>query len=147
MILLDTCVISEVLRPNPSPNVIAWLDSVPEEQVHLPTIVLGELEKGVELLPDGAKRTALRVWIEQLRQRFQERIVSFDEETAVRWGDLAAEAQTSGHPLPVIDALIAATALQHAALLATRNVVDFRNTGVEIVNPWEGKTKRRCDFL
>ncbi len=136
MILLDTCVISEALRPHPSPKVVEWLDSLPEEQVYLPAVVLGELEKGIELLPQGAKRAALRLWLEQLRQRFNGRILSFDEETAVCWGDLAARCQKSGRCLPVIDGMLATTALQHAALLATRNEEDFRDTGVEIVNPW-----------
>ena len=137
MILLDTCVISEVLRPDPSAEVVEWLDSLPEEQVYLPVFVLGELEKGVELLPEGAKRTALRVWLEQLRRRFSGRILSFDEETAVRWGDLSARCQGAGRRLPVLDGMLAATALQHAALLATRNVDDFRETGVTLINPWE----------
>ena len=138
MIVLDTCVISETLRPAPEPRVMEWIDSLPEEQVYLPALVLGELEKGVELLPEGDKRAALRMWLEQLRQRFSGRILSFDEQTALRWGDLAARSQASGRRLPVIDGLLAATALQHNALLATQNGDDFRGTGVEIINPWEG---------
>lgn len=138
MIVLDTCVISEALRPKPDPRVMAWIDSLPEPLVYLPALVLGELEKGVELLPPGSKRSALRLWLEQLRQRFSGRILSFDEETALRWGDLSARSQAAGRRLPVTDGQLAATALQHAALLATRNVDDFRGTGVEIINPWEG---------
>lgn len=137
MIVLDTCVISEALRPEPDPRVMAWIDSLPEQLVYLPALVLGELEKGVELLPEGSKRSALRLWLEQLRQRFSGRILSFDEETALRWGDLSARSQAAGRRLPVTDGQLAATALQHAALLATRNVDDFRGTGVEIINPWE----------
>ena len=137
MILLDTCLISEVLRPEPSPQVTAWLDSLPEEQVYIPALVIGELVKGVEMLPKGSKRSALRVWLEQFRQRFAGRILSFDEATAVRWGDLTAQCRTSGRRLPVIDSMLAATALHHSALLATRNVSDYKGTGVEIVNPWE----------
>ncbi|MFO7849950.1 MAG: type II toxin-antitoxin system VapC family toxin [Spirochaetia bacterium] len=138
MILLDTCVISEVLRPKPSPRVTAWLDSLPEERVFLPALVLGELEKGVELLPEGAERTALRVWLEQLRRRFSGKILGFDEETAVRWGHLCAGCKSSGRSLPVVDGMLAASALQHAAPLATRYADVFRETGVEIINPWEG---------
>ena len=139
MILLDTCVISEALRPEPDPKVMAWIEGLPEDQVYLPALVLGELERGVELLPEGDKRAALRLWLEQLRHRFSGRILSFDEETAVRWGDLAARSQAAGQRLPVTDGLLAATALQYAALLATRNEDDFRETGVELINPWEGE--------
>jgi len=137
VILFDTCVISEALRPEPDPKVMAWIEGLPEDQVYLPALVLGELEKGVELLPEGAKRAALRLWLEQLRHRFSGRILSFDEETAVRRGDLSARSQAAGRRLPVVDAMLAATALQHAALLATRNVKDFRETGVTLINPWE----------
>ncbi len=137
MIVLDTCVISEALRPEPNPRVMEWIDGLPEEQVYLPALVLGELEKGVELLPEGSKRTALRLWLEQLRQRFSGRILSFDEQTALRWGDLAARSQAAGRPLPVIDGMLAATALQYNALLASRCGDDFRGTGVEVLNPWE----------
>ncbi|MFW5712616.1 MAG: type II toxin-antitoxin system VapC family toxin [Spirochaetota bacterium] len=137
MIVLDTGVISEALRPEPDSRVMEWIDGLPEEQVYLSALVLGELEKGVELLPQGSKRTALRLWLEQLRQRFSGRILSFDEQTALRWGDLAARSQASGRRLPVIDGMLAATALQYKALLASRNVDDFRGTGVEVLNPWE----------
>ena len=137
MIVLDTCVISEALRPEPDQKVMAWIEGLPEEQVYLPALVLGELEKGVELLPEGSKRAALRLWLEQLRRRFSGRILSFDEETAVRWGDVSARCQSFGRRLPVVGGMLAATALQHAALLATRNVADFRETGVTLINPWE----------
>ncbi len=137
MILLDTCVISEMLRPEPSPNVSDWLESLPEEQVYLPALVIGELEKGVELQQDGATRSALRIWLEQLRHRFSGRIVDFDEQTALQWGGLTARCRKTGRKLPVIDSILAAGALQHAAVLATRNVQDFEGTGIEILNPWD----------
>ena len=137
MILLDTCVISEVIRPYPSENVVKWLDTLPEARVYLPSLVLGEVEKGITLLSSSNKRSALRLWFEQLRERFSGRIVSFDEETAVLWGKLTADLERSGARLPVIDGMLAAVALRHSALLATRNVADYQNTGVDIVNPWE----------
>jgi len=139
VIVLDTCVISEALCPEPDLRVMEWIEGMPEDQVYLPALVLGELEKGVEELPEGSKRAALRLWLEQLRQRFSGRILSFDEETAVRWGDLVARSQAGGRRPAVIDGMLAATALQHAALLATRNTADFQGTGVELINPWEGE--------
>jgi len=91
---------------------------------------------GVELLPKGRKKDALRVWLEQLRQRFAGRILSFDAATALRWGGLTARSQLQGRNLPVIDSMLAATALQHSAVLATRTTADFEAAGVETVNPW-----------
>ncbi|MFP4618873.1 MAG: type II toxin-antitoxin system VapC family toxin [Spirochaetaceae bacterium] len=137
MILLDTCVVSETMRPIPSRNVLNWLDGLPESRVYLPAPVIGELHKGVELLPKGNSQNALRVWLEQLRERFTGKILSFDEETAALWGVLTAGLEKSGRRLPVIDGILAALALRHSALLATRNVSDFQDTGVEVVNPWE----------
>ena len=136
MILLDTCVISEAIRPNPSDVVLDWLDGVPELNVYLPALVVGELQKGVELLPKGSKRTALRVWLEQMTERFSGRILSFDEETAKTWGSLTARMERSGRKLPAVDSMLAAVALHHSALLATRNITDYRDTGVEVINPW-----------
>ena len=137
MILLDTCVVSEAMRPSPSPRVLAWLDQLPEERVYLPSLVVGELQKGVDLLDEGKKRSALQLWLEQLRERFRDRTLTFDEETAVRWGMLTARFERAGRPLPVIDSMLAATALRYSALLATRNTGDYAKTGVEIVDPWE----------
>ena len=136
MILLDTCVISEVLRPNPSDVVLDWLDGLPELNVYLPALVVGELQEGVELLPKGSKRTALRVWLEQMAERFSGRILAFDEETAKTWGSLTVRMERSGIKLPAVDSMLAALALHHSALLATRNITDYRDTGVEVINPW-----------
>jgi len=137
VILLDTCVVSETMRPNPSPEVLNWLNGLPETKVYLPAPVIGELHKGVELLPRGNRQKALRIWLEQLRERFTGKILSFDEETAAIWGMLTARLEKSGRTLSVIDGILAAVALRHSALLATRNVSDFQDTGVEVVNPWE----------
>jgi len=120
MILLDTCVISEVLKPHPSTAVLNWLDSLPEDRVYLPALVLGELQKGVESLPQGKKRSLLRLWLEQLCQRFQGRILDFDEGKA-----------------PAIDSQLAAQTLQHQGILATRNLKDFEFTGAQVLSPWE----------
>ena len=136
MILLDTCVVSESLRPNPSSRVLEWVDGLPEYQVYLPSVVIGELQKGVALLPAGKKRTALQLWLVQLRERFKNRILYFDEETAVDWGILTAKLEKSGRKIPVIDSMLAAIALRNAALLATRNLNHYEGTGVEILNPW-----------
>jgi len=136
VILLDTCVISEALRPKPSSQVMAWLESLPENRVFIPVIVLGELRKGVDRLDRGTRRAALDLWLEQLQERFRRRILDVDQETALSWGALNARLEREGHRMPAIDSLIAACALRHNALLATRNSADYAPSGVELVNPW-----------
>lgn len=137
MILLDTCVVSDSIKPDPSSAVIGWIRSLPEYRVYLPSVVVGELRRGVLLLPDGSKRAALGLWLEQLRDRFRGRILPFDEETALVWGALSVNAEQRGNRLPAIDSLIAAYAVRHTAVLATRNVSDFAAAGVDVVNPWD----------
>lgn len=136
MILLDTCVVSATLRPAPSQKVLNWLDSLSEPRVYLPAFVIGELQKGTELLPNGKKRTALKIWLEQLCERFYGRILPFDEESARQWGKLSAKLDASGKTIPVIDCMIAAITLRHSGLLATRNLSHFENTGVDLIDPW-----------
>ena len=136
MILLDTCVVSEALKPSPEPRVLQWLGSLNEDEVFLPSLVLGELRKGIDLMPAGNRRSALLLWLVQLQERFRARTLAFDAETAARWGELQAAQLQSGTPVPVIDSLLAATALKHGAVLATRNTVDFERTGVAVFDPW-----------
>lgn len=136
MILLDTCVVSEAMQAQPAPAVLSWIASLHEADVWLPSPVVGELRSGISRLDDGAKRAALELWFEQLGARFAGRILAFDEHTALAWGTLTARLSREGRRLPVMDGLIAALTLQHAAVLATRNVADFRAAGVETVDPW-----------
>lgn len=137
MILLDTCVISEALKPKPSPKVLEWIASLPEEAAGLSVLVLAELQKGVERLESGNKRSALRLWLEQLKSRFAGRILSWDGECAAVWGRLAAEREKAGRSMPLMDSLIAAQAIRLNAYVATRNSADYEGSGVLIVNPWE----------
>jgi toxin FitB len=137
MILLDTCVISEQLKPAPDPACIRWLDSVPEEAIYIPAFALGELKRGIERLEPGSKRNLLEIWLEQLNARFDGKIVGFDGQTALVWGTLSARLAASGTPMPLMDSLIAACALSAGATLATRNIADFARTGVQLLNPWE----------
>jgi toxin FitB len=136
MTVLDTCVLSESLKPDPDPRLFSWIDGLDEETVSLTAFTVGELEKGIGLLGPGKKRDALRVWLEQLRARFSGRILSFDEESAVLWGDMSARLAAEGRTAPAIDSLIASVVLRHEAVLATRKEGDFSFTGVRIVNPW-----------
>lgn len=136
--LADTNIPSELTRPNPDARVVAFLENVERESVYLSVLTLGEIRKGVASLPDGNRRRLLEIWIQStLRPWFANRILPVTEEIVDRWGTLAAEAKTRGAVLPVVDGLLAATALEHDLTLLTRNVRDFAGTGVTVLNPWE----------
>ena len=135
--LLDTCVISEMLRELPAPSVVQWLSSRAEDRLFLSALVLGELYRGVALLESGKKRVQLETWIPSLESRFEGRILPLTEKECACWGRLSAELQRKGIALPLADGLIAATALTHKMTLVTRNEKDMRACGVRIANPWE----------
>ena len=132
--LLDTNVVSELVRRRPSFPVVSWLETIPGTALHLSVITLGEIRHGVEALHDGAKKERLRLWLEQeLPAWFEDRLLPVSTSVADRWGRLLAEV---GRSIPAVDSLLAATALHHELRLVTRNVKDFRFPGLEVVNPW-----------
>lgn len=132
--LLDTNVISELVRPKPAKAVLAWFENIPSEALHISVLTLGEIRKGVEQMPDGARREKLRLWLEHdLAGWFETRVLPVDIQVADRWGRLVAQ---MGRPVPSIDSLLAATALHHELRLVTRNQKDFDYPGLEVINPW-----------
>ena len=137
--LLDTNVISEYSRTKvPDAQVRAWVDAQLEASLYLSALTLGEIRKGVGLLPSGNKRNTLEQWLErELPARFAGRILPIDERVAESWGSMAAQAQLKGLALAIIDGLVAATAIQHDLTIVTRNVRDFAIWGVPVVNPWD----------
>jgi predicted nucleic acid-binding protein len=136
--LLDTNCISEPTREKPEPRVLSWLDAVDESQLFLSVLTLGEIRKGASALPESRRRSHLETWIEsQIKVRFSGRVLPVGEEIAERWGGLAAEAKIRGRSLPVLDGLLAATALHHNLILVSRNITDFLITRVPILNPWQ----------
>lgn len=137
MILLDTCVISELARPTPDPAVLAWIAAANDEDLRLSVITLGEIRLGAELLEAGSRKARIEAWLEELQTTFADRILPVDDAVALRWGTICAAARRAGRTRPPIDSLLAATALRHRLTLATRNVGDFAGTGVPVVNPWE----------
>ncbi len=136
--LLDTNVISELVRPKAEPKVRAWVAATDENLLYLSVLTLGEIRKGISALQDASRRVALEAWLDSdLCLRFANRILPIDQPVADRWGRLAAQAGPKS-PLPVIDGLLAATALHYNLTLVTRNTKDVAATGVPVFNPWTG---------
>ena len=132
--LIDTNVLSELRKRQPDANVVAWLEERPRQSLHLSVLSLGEIRKGIESVADAAFRQTLTDWLEtDLPTDFVGRLLSLDAPVADRWGRVQA---TAGRTLPVIDGLLAATALQHDLTLVTRNVKDFAGLGVPLIDPW-----------
>ena len=137
-LLLDTNVLSEVQRPAPSAKVLAWLDTIDEDRAFISVASIAELRRGVALLEDGRRRTALAAWLaHDLPERFAGRVLPIDHAVAERWGDLMAQSRRSGVALSVMDGFFAATALVNNLTLVTRNVKDFVAFGVLLLNPWD----------
>ena len=136
--LLDTNVISELVRPKPEPRVMEWVEAADEGLLYLSVLTLGEIRKGVAGPAQGKRRTHLETWLEvDLQTRFAGRIVPIDSAIADRWGLISSEAKRKGKALSVIHGLLAATALHQNLTVVTRNASDFMNTQVQVVNPWE----------
>ena len=139
MIILDTNVVSEPLKPAPEPAVLDWLDRQAPETLHLTTINLAELLAGIELLPAGRRRDALaQALTGQVLPLFEDRVLGFDTAAAEAFARVNAGALAAGNSIGFADAAIAAIALAHGFALATRNVRDFKGTGVVLVDPWAG---------
>ena len=133
--LIDTNVLSELRKRQPDANVVAWLEERPRQSLHLSVLSLGEIRKGIESVADAAFRQTLTDWLEtDLPTYFVGRLLGIDAPVADRWGRVQA---TAGRTLPVIDGLLAATALQHDLTLVTRNVKDFAGLGVPLIDPWQ----------
>ena len=138
MILLDTNVVSESLRPRPSSTLVAWLDVQPAESTYLCTPVLAELFRGVLRLTEGRRKDRLRLGIERIENElFRGRILTLDSGAAKRYGEVISIRERMGRPIGQMDALIAAIALSNQAALATRDVGDFLGLGLELMDPFE----------
>ncbi|MCA1780120.1 MAG: type II toxin-antitoxin system VapC family toxin [Xanthomonadaceae bacterium] len=136
-LLLDTCVVTECLKPRPEPEVQSWLDRHDSPGTFLSVLVIGEIRQGISRIAGTPKAQSLADWLEQvLLPRFDRRVLPVNEAVAQRWGELRGQAMARGRTPPVIDSLLAATALEHRLALATRNTRDFQALGVEVVNPW-----------
>ncbi len=136
--LLDTCVLSELVKTKPSKKVVSWITKNDEVNFYLSTLTFGELYKGISKLPDSRRRRKLSKWIEQdLKERFAGKILDIDLLVAKTWGEIQGASKASGNPMPAIDGLIAATALTHDLTVVTRNVSDMQQSGASLLNPWK----------
>ena len=139
--LLDTCVLSELAKPMPDPNLVAWLGKVSNLDLHISVLTLGEIRKGVEIMPQGARKDRLRAWLENdLPDWFEDRVLPVSLAAADAWGRLLARAR---RPVPAVDGLLAATAMCGGLALVTRNEADFDFPGLRVLNPWKRIRARR----
>ncbi len=135
--LLDTCVISEVIKPSPNKNVIKWLKEQEESGLYLSVLTFGEIEKGIEKSVDERRKNKLRLWVEEdLKERFAGRILPVDMAVATKWGEIQGKSERAGRPLPSIDGLIAVTGLVNNCVVVTRNISDMQQSSVALHNPW-----------
>jgi predicted nucleic acid-binding protein len=138
MIVLDTCLLSEVLRPAPVSKVLAWLETQPRAALFTTVITRSELLYGVHLLPEGKRKAAL---LKAVRAIFSTdmagRVLGFDNAAADVYAEIATSRRAAGRPISQFDAMIAAIVRSRGARLATRNVRDFVGCGIEIIDPWQ----------
>lgn len=135
--LLDTNIISELVSKRPDASVTHWVDTLEPGSDYLSVVTISEIQKGIEKLADSQRKASLRRWLnDELLARFKGRILVLDIPVMLLWGELAARLERGGRPLPALDSLIAALALHHNCILATRNVSDFKETGMTVINPW-----------
>ncbi len=137
MIVLDTNVLSELMRRQPDSKLVAWIDAQVADALMLSAVTVAELLYGIARLPEAKRKADLHdaAWM-MLKEEFDERILSFDALAAVHYASLVAQRESSGRPISMADAQIAAICLSHEAILATRNGKDFSGLGLTLVNPW-----------
>ncbi|GGK23903.1 type II toxin-antitoxin system VapC family toxin [Salinarimonas ramus] len=136
MILLDTNIVSEAIKPQPQASVRTWLDSQAEETLFLSSITVAELLFGLGVLPEGKRKAILASRVDRLLVQFAARILPFDTRAAERYAELAVAARTAGRGFPTPDGYIAAIAAAHGFAVATRDASAFKAAGLTVINPW-----------
>lgn len=137
MIILDTHILSELMKSEPELTVIAWLNKQVATQLYITTVSIAEITYGLNSLPEGKRRDALNSAFNQaINNAFKHRIISFDEAAAYAYGTLMSKRKKMGRPLNSLDGQIAAIALISSATLATRNLCDFVDCNIELINPF-----------
>ena len=141
MILLDTNLVSEAIKPEPHPSVLAWLDAQAAETLYLSSITVAELLFGIGALPDGKRKDTLAARIDKLLDQFVGRILHFDTPAARRYADLAVKARAAGKGFPTPDGYIAAIAAAHGFAVASRDASAFTAAGLTVIDPWPGASR------
>lgn len=136
MIVLDTNVVSELMRPLPPPRLLAWLERYPSEDQYTTAVTVAEIRYGIARLPEGRRRETLHQAATEVFGAFPGAVLPFDVHAAGAYADVVAHRDSLGRPIDALDAQIAAICRVHAATLATRNVKDFADAGVALVDPW-----------
>lgn len=139
MYLLDTCVLSELVKANPESAVLAWMAERKEHELFVSAMTIAELYRGIAKLPTSRRKSDLTVWLQQVEAGFDERVMSFTLDTAHVWAQMCANAEAAGKSMAAFDSIIAATAVEHSLCLVTRNIRDFSNVSVELLNPWPAR--------
>jgi len=137
VIVLDTNVVSEAMKREPNPAVLAWLNEQAAETLYLSSITLAELLFGIGALPAGRRKQALARAVDGLLALFGERVLAFDTDAARHYGELAVAARAAGHGFPLPDGYIAAIAAARGCTVATRDVAPFRSVGLDVIDPWQ----------
>lgn len=137
MTILDTNVVSELMRPLPQSAVLGWFVAQSAEDVHLTAITVAEVLLGIQLLPTGKRREVIQAAADRTFEVFTSHILAFDEHAAHAFSSISSSRRKQGRPMSEFDAQIAAIARVHGATLATRDVADFEGCGVRLINPWE----------
>lgn len=136
MIIVDTNVTSELMRPSPAPSVATWVRARSAAELYTTAITLAEIRYGIERLPEGRRKNLLRTAAEDVFSGFAEHVVPFDAAAAVEYARIVSTRERAGAPIDGFDAQIAAICRTHGAILATRNMKDFEDTGIDVVDPW-----------
>ena len=135
--LLDTCVISELASKSPRLEVVNWINRQELKNIFLSVLTIGEIKNGVAKLKDQSRKKVLQAWLQnELLETFGSQIIEINLQVALKWGQLIGDLDLVGKPMPAVDSIIAAQALEYECILVTRNVDDFKNSGVQLLNPW-----------
>ena len=135
--LLDTCVLSEMVKSAPDAHVIQWLEARKPHELCISAMTWGELQRGIARLPQSKRRSELTVWLEQLEAGFEDRILAFDQKASEVWAQMVVQAEAHGKSIAAFDSIIAATARACDCKLVTRNVRDFASAAIDMLNPWQ----------
>lgn len=134
--LLDTCILSELVKPVPEPEVLKWMEQREDQALFVTAMTFAELQRGVARLAESRRRAELTNWLVQLEANFSDRVLPFTLATSRYWATMCAQAEAAGRLMAAFDSIIAASALEHGLALVTRNVRDFSPAPILLVNPW-----------